>query len=457
VQGLDGGIGAIGFEGIRLDASALAFAFVVTVAVGLLFGLAPAFGATRQNLVSDLRDGSAGSGSGRRSRGVRRVLVVAEVALALVLLAGSGLMIRSLGNLLSVNPGFNGRDVLTLRLTMPAGVLAPDSMPGFYEQLQAEIQGVPGVEQVALADCPPLSNACNGTIMTFADRPQSSTGNAMVGVHWVSPNWFGVMRVPLQRGRLFNESDRLGGPKVVLINEAAARQYFGGEDPIGKRVAVYQGGFHTGAEVIGIVGDVRYGTIDSTARPDAYISYSQSRLSRMMIFARTNSDPSALATAVRAAVKRVAPQAPVFDIRSMDARVATATAQTRFSAVLLGLFAVVALSLAVMGIYGVLSFAVAQRTAEIGIRMALGAERRSVLSLVLRDGAMLAAAGIAIGLLGAIAATRVLRTMLFEITTTDPVTYVAMAGVLAVAVLIASWIPARRASRVDPVIALRQG
>jgi putative ABC transport system permease protein len=330
-------------------------------------------------------------------------------------------------------------------------------MPGFYEQLQEAISGVPGIEQVAIADCPPLSNGCNGTIMTFADRAQSATGNAMVGVHWVSPNWFGTMRVPLERGRLFNDSDRLNGPKVVVINQAAARQYFRGEDPIGKRVAVYQGGFHTGAEVIGIVGDVRYGTIDSTARPDVYISYGQARLSRMMIFARTAGDPSALAPAVRAVVRRVAPHAPVFDIRSMSARVATASAQTRFSAVLLALFAVVALSLAVMGIYGVLSFAVAQRTGEIGIRMALGAERGRVLALVLRDAAMLALIGLILGVAVALALTRVLRTMLFEVTTTDPVTYAGMAAVLALAVFAASWIPARRAARVDPVIALRKG
>jgi predicted permease len=340
---------------------------------------------------------------------------------------------------------------------MPPGVVSPDSMPGFYERLQEEIRGVPGVQDVALADCPPLSNGCNGTIMTFADRPQSATGNAMVGVHWVSPNWFGTLRVPLKRGRMFAGADRLGAPKVVMINEAAARQYFGGEDPIGKRVGVYQGGFHTGAEVIGIVGDVRFGTIDSTARPDVYISYNQSRLARMMIFVRAAGDPSALAPAVRAVVRRVAPQAPVFDIRSMSARVATASAQTRFSATLLALFAFVAVALAVMGIYGVLSFAVAQRTSEIGIRMALGAERGRVLGLVLRDGAVLALIGLAIGVVAALALTRVLRTMLYEVTTTDPLTYVAMAFILALAVLVASWIPARRASRVDPVIALRKG
>ena len=455
VQGLTGGIGAVGFDAIRLDASALLFTFLVAVSVGLLFGLAPALGATRQSLVTDLKDGS--SGSGRRTGAGRRVLVVAEVALALVLLAGSGLMIRSLGKLLAVDPGFDGRNVLTLRLSMPAGTVSSDSMPGFYERLQEEISSVPGVEKVAIADCPPLNNGCNGTIMTVADRPQSATGNAMVGVHWASPNWFETMRVPLKRGRLFTAEDRLNAPKVVLINEATARKYFPGEDPLGKRVAVYQGGFHTGAEIIGIVGDVRYGTIDSTAVPDVYISYQQARLARMMVFVRTAGDPSAMAPAVRAAVRRVAPHAPVFDIKPMSARIATASAQARYSAILLGLFAAMALSLAVMGIYGVLSFAVAQRTGEIGIRMALGAERGRVLALVMRDGAILAAIGLAVGVLTALALTRVLRSMLFEVTTTDPLTYGAMALVLAMAVALASWIPARRAARVDPVIALRKG
>lgn len=457
VQGLDGGIGAIGFDTIRLDGRALVFTFVVTVLVGVLFGLLPALRASRADLTSDLKEGSAASGAGRRVGASRRSLVVAEVALALVLLAGSGLMIRSLANLLNVDPGFDSNSVLTLRLSVPAGDIAPDSMPGFYEQLQSAIAAVPGVQQVALADCPPLNNGCNGTIMTFADRPQSSSGNAMVGVHWVSPSWFPTLRVPLKRGRLFNDTDRLGTPKVVLINEAAARAYFKGEDPIGKKVAVYQGGFHTGAEVIGIVGDVRFGTIDSTARPDVYISYGQARVPRMMIFARTAGDPTRAAPAIRAAIRNFAPRNPLYDIRALHERVATASAQTRFSAVLLGLFATVALSLAVMGIYGVMSFAVAQRTGEIGIRMALGAGKSRVLGLVIRDGVLLAGVGVAIGFIAALGATRVMRSLLFEVRTTDPSTYIGMAVVLAAAALIASWIPARRAAGIDPMVALRRG
>jgi predicted permease len=387
----------------------------------------------------------------------RRSLVVAEVALALVLLTGSGLMIRSLGNLLGVDPGFDARNVLTLRLSVPDGVVAPDSMPGFYEELQSTIAAVPGVERVALADCPPLNNGCNGTIMTFADRPRSSTGNAMVGVHWVTPSWFSAMRVPLKRGRMFGPDDRLGAPKVVLINETAARRYFQSEDPLGKVVNVYQGGFHTGATVVGIVGDVRFGTIDSTATPDTYISYGQARLARMMIFVRTTGEPAALASSVRATIHQLAPRMPVFDMKPMTARMAAATAQARFSSVLLALFAAVAMSLAVMGIYGVMSFAVAQRTREIGIRMALGADRGRVQRLILWEGGRLVVAGVVLGLGSALALTRVLRSMLFEVGPADGVTYAAIVVILAAAGIVATWLPARSAATVDPMVALRRG
>jgi predicted permease len=455
VQGLEGGIGSVGFETIRFDERALLFTVAITVVVTLLFGLLPALRATRRDLTGDLKEGSSGAGAGLRVGLSRRSLVVAEVAIALVLLAGSGLMLRSLANLLAVDPGFESSNVLTLRLSVPSGDFAPDSMPGFYERLQETVGAVPGVTQVALADCPPLSGGCNGTIMTFADRPKSSTGNAMVGVHWVSPSWFRTMRVPLERGRGFTDGDGLESPKVVIINREAARKYWPGEDPIGKRVAVYQGGFHTGAEVIGIVGDVRFGTIDSTARPDVYISYGQARISRMMIFARTAGDPSGMIPSVRAAIRGVAPRIPVYDVQPMTERLASASAQTRFSAVLLGLFAAVALSLAFMGIYGVMAYAVAERTREIGIRMALGADRANVVGLVVREGTLLAGVGVVLGLVASVVATRVLESMLFEVKTTDPWTYGVMILVVVGAGLMASLVPARRAAAVDPIITLR--
>ncbi len=454
VQGLEGGIGVTGFDTVQLDSRAFLFTLLVTLIVGAVFGLVPALRATRAEVVTALKDGGR-SGAGRSAQFSRRVLVVTEVALAVVLLAGSGLMIRSLSKLLNVDPGFDGRNVVTLRLTLPRGTFAPDSMPGFYDELRENVAAIPGVEQVALADCPPLNNGCNGTIMTFPDRPQSSTGNAMVGVHWVTPNWFTALKVPLKSGRAFSEADRLGTPRVVLINEAAARQYFPGENPIGRKVAVYQGGFDQGAEVIGVVGDVRFGTIDSLAKPDAYISYGQARITRMMLFIRTSGEPLAMVGSIREVIRRVAPTAPIYDVRTMESRVASSGSQARFSAMVLGLFAAVALSLAILGIYGVMSFAVTQRTGEIGLRMALGAHRRSVLALVMRETLWLSTVGLAIGLVGAFASARVLRNMLFDVSTTDPVTYIGMTILLLTAACVAGWIPARRAARTDPALVLR--
>ena len=456
-QGLASDVGAAGFEGIRLDGRAFGFAFAVSLAVGIVFGLVPALQATRVDLSESLKSGTGGSGHGARIGASRRLLVVAEVTLAVVLLAGAGLMMRSLQNVLDVNPGFDASHLLTLRLSVPPGVTAPDSMPGFYEQVQGAVAALPGVQRVALADCAPVGGGCNGTVMVRADQPPSTTGNAMVGVHWVSASWFGALRVPLVRGRLFDATDRIGTPKVVLINEAAARAYFADGDPIGKIVKVYQGGFHTGATVIGIVGDVHFGTVAEPARPDVFISYGQARVPRMMIFARTAGEPAALAASARRALKAIAPLDPVYDVRSMTERMADGSAQARFSALLLMSFAAVALALAAMGIFGVLSFAVAQRTREIGIRMALGADRSRVMLMVLREGTGLALGGIVLGTGAALALSRVLRSMLFGVTPQDPATYVTIVAVVALAALAATWFPARRATGVDPVDALREG
>jgi predicted permease len=354
-----------------------------------------------------------------------------------------------------VDAGFTSANIMTLRVSVPPGTVSRDSMPGYYEGIRARAAAVPGVTDAALADCPPVAGGCNATIMTFADRPPSTTGNAVVGVHWVTPNWFRLMSVPLKRGRYLDPSDQMGTARVIVINEAAAKKYFPGEDPLGKRVSVFQGGFDKGATIVGIVGDVRFGTIDSTARPDAYISYGQSPPRRAMLFLRTLNDPASVVPSVRAALKEVAPASPIFDIRSMDSRVASATGQARLSATLLGLFALLALALAVMGIYGVISFAVAQRTREIGIRVAIGADCGEVAGLFMREGFVMGGAGIAIGLAGAFALTRVMRSLLFNVAPDDFATFGTIVAVVFAATLLATWIPARRAARLDPVEALR--
>ena len=456
-QNLNGGLGAVGFEAIHLDGTALLFAFVTTLVVGVVFGLVPALGATRVNLTGGLKDDGSGAPTGlARHLGVnRRVLVVAEVALAIVLLAGSGLATRSLINLLRVDAGFDPTNVMTLRIAVPPGSVDRDSLGAFYERLRARTAAVPGVADAALADCPPVAGGCNGTIMTFADRPPSPTGNAIVGVHWVTANWFPLMRVQLKRGRLFDSTDRAGSQRVIVINEAAAKKFFPGEDPLGKKVSVYQGGFDKGCTIIGVVGDVRFGTIDSTARPDAFLPYLQSQPRRAMLFVRADKDPVAVVPSVRAAIREAAPASPVFDVKTMDERVASATGQARLSATLLSMFALLALALAVMGIYGVMSFAVTQRTREIGIRVAMGADRREVVRLFTREGLAMSGAGVAIGLVGAFALTRVMRTLLFGVAPDDLATFGTIVGVVFAATLVATWIPARRAAQLDPVEALR--
>ncbi len=254
---------------------------------------------------------------------------------------------------------------------------------------------------------------------------------------------------------MFDVADQAGAPRVVLISETAAHKYWPHDNPVGRRVKVYQGGFDAGATVIGVVGDVRFGMIDSLPAPDVYIPYAQSPASRMMIFLRTDGAPLTAVPAVRRALHEVAPQDPVYDVASMVQRAGAASAQARFSALLLAIFAGVALALAVMGIYGVMSFGVQQRTREIGIRVALGADRRSILALVVREGILLTAVGATIGVAGALLLTGVLRTLLYEVQPTDPATYAVILAVIGLTMLAASWIPARRAAAVDAVEALR--
>jgi putative ABC transport system permease protein len=313
------------------------------------------------------------------------------------------------------------------------------------------------VRGVALQDCPPLSGGCNGTSLWRRDVPPAPAGQEPeVGVHWITPNWPAVMRVPLVRGRAFTDADRDGAPKVVLVSETAARTIWPGEDPIGKGVSVGQGGFSDDtARVVGVVGDVRYATPDVPPTADVYLPYYQSQ-NRIMLFVRAaRGDPLALAGAVRRVAREVAPGAPVFEVGTLEGRFADALAFARFGALLLTLFAGVALALAMLGVYGVVSFATAQRTREIGVRMALGATRGDVVRLVVRQGVWLAAAGAAAGLAGALAATRVLRSLLYGVAPSDPATFAAIVALLGAAVVAASWAPARRAAGVAATEALR--
>jgi putative ABC transport system permease protein len=444
---------AVGLSSIQLDLTAFLFLLGIALIVGLLFGLAPALDTNRASLTVALKNGRGAMDAGPRTFvSGRRLLVVAEVALAILLLAGSGLMIRSLAKLLAIDPGFDPRQVLTMRLNIPQGGLARDSQPAFYTELLGRLGGLPSVSAVGLSNCMPLAGVCNFTEMEVMDGSGGEPSG--VGVRWATPGFFGALRVPLERGRLFTDADRIGSPKVVLVTQTAGKRFWPNGDPIGKRVSVHQRGFADGAEVIGVVGDVR--TVpDSLPNPDVYLPYAQSPQPSMIVYLRTAKDPASLAGAARRVVRELAPRYPVFDVETMSARVASATAQARFTAALLGAFAAVALALAVVGIYGVMALLVSQRTREIGIRMALGADRRRVMRGILGEGIGLAAAGALVGLGGALVLTRVLRTMLFDLSPSDPATYVTIVALSTLAAVIASWIPARRATRVDPMLALR--
>jgi putative ABC transport system permease protein len=438
-----------------LDLPALAFAAGLVLFTGILFGLAPALQATRPSLAVTLKDEDARGGTGRRVRSGRSLLAAAEVALALVLLAGSGLMLRSLGNLLGVSPGVDPRGVLTLRLGGRTGY-PRDSLPSFQARVRERLAAIPGVTGVAMGDCPPLNGGCNSTSILLRDRAPSATKDMEVGVHWISPSWPSVMRVPLLRGRALSDADRAGAPKVVLVSQSAARRLWPNEDPIGKPLSVGQGGFWDDtARVAGVVGDVRFDAIDSPPKADVYISYNQSPSQRVMVYVRTAGDPLALVGPARSALREIAPDAPVFEVRTMESRVGDAMAFARMSAVLLAAFAGVALALATLGVYGVVSFGAAERTREMGVRAALGATRGDVARLVLRQGLGIAAAGAALGLAGALAATRVLRSLLYDVAPSDPLTFAAIVALLLATVLLASWTPARRASRVAPAEVLR--
>ena len=451
-------IGAINFTLIQLDWAALAFTFAIVLIVGLLFGLAPAVRTTRSSLSNALKEGAADrKGAAISAFSGQRLLVVVEVALAMVLLAGSGLMLRSLTKLLAIDTGFDADNVLTLRITVPGGGMARDSLPGFYQQLTQRLRSVPGVTSAGLGGCAPLSGGCNFTLLSFPGQPDPDFAHRPVtAVNFVSPEYFSALRVPLKRGRMLTDADRMGSAKVVLISEAGARTLWPNQDALGKRLKIGQGGFDAddGAEVVGVMGDVRQWA-DSAGRTEVYLSFAQSPRTGAIVFVRSTRDAASLGPEIRHAIHEIAPSFPIYDMQTMENRAAGATAQARFSAELLGLFAFSALSLAVIGLYGVMSLAVTARTREIGIRIALGADHGRVQRLVVSEGLALVGAGAAIGVAGALVCTRLLQTLLFDLSPSDPATYVGIVALLGAAAVTASWIPARRASRVDPVVALR--
>ena len=448
-------LNVLDFSKANIDAQVLAFNVLLSVLTGVLFGLLPALQASRADVSEALKEGA--SAASERFHTLRRLsprnlLAMTEIALALVLLIGAGLMIRSFARLQALQIGFSPHHVMTMRVELPK--YKPDAAVAFDEQLLARVSALPGVEAAAVASATPLSNNSAGTIMRIKGQTEDEMDG--VGLQSVGPDYFKTLRVPVMKGRTFSDQDRAGARRVAIINESAARKFWPNEDPIGKEIWVGVGWEQNEyGEIVGIVGDVKYGKVEEAFNPQVYLPYLQPTEPASFVLVRTANDPALIVSAVRREILSIDKNVPIFDLKTMEERSADATSRTRFSALLLGIFSSLALVLAAVGIYGVMSYAVSGRTHEIGVRMALGAQPRNVLGLVMGDGIVVTLSGIALGLAGAFAATRVLGSQLYGVGTTDTLTFFAVSLLLAAVALVASYIPARRATKVDPMVALR--
>ncbi len=384
---------------------------------------------------------------------MRGFLVVSEVALAFVLLIGAGLLIRSFAQLTEVDPGLDPRGVLTMDIMLPFAKYRDGRSVAFFQQTLERVRALPGVEAAAAVLPLPLSGAHESGGFGIEGRPSPTDQTFNAGFRIISPDFFKTFRVPLVKGRLLAESDDAKAPSVVVINESLARNYFANEDPLGKRITL---SFDPRTcEIVGVVGDVKHSALDEEAKREIYLPMAQFPQTFMSLAVRTSGDPLQMVAAVRGQVWAGDKDQPVTNIETMERLMAKSVAPRRFNLLLLGVFALVGLALAAVGLYGVMSYTVTQRTREIGVRMAMGAQTGDVLGLVVGEGMKLALIGALLGLGGALALTRLLKTSLFEVSATDPLTFFVIAAALIIVALLACWIPGRRAAKVDPMVALR--
>lgn len=440
---------------IQLDRWVLIFTLLISVLTGVVFGVAPALLQARTNSNESLKEGARGDSGGVRRHRLHQALVIAEVALTLVLLIGAGLLIRSFLRLRNVDTGLNPRGVLTMQLVLPASRYAtPAQQAIFYDQLLEKVKSLPGVASAGMTTRLHLDEP--GSTVLFFPEGQVDQGaqNPQGRLRIVSPQYFDTMGIPLVQGRMFNERDTAAGPRVMLINESMARRYFQNQNPLGKRITYTLD--RLTCEVVGVVRDAKTSVVQTQASEEMYVPYPQRTVPRMMLVVRGSSaDPLSLSQEVRRQVQALDKEQPVAKIRTMDQVIADTLSQPRFMTTLLIIFAVVALILATVGIYGVMSYSVTERTKEFGILMAVGAQQRDVLKMVLKQGLILAVIGVVIGLLATIPLRRLLLSQMHGISATDPLTLVTVSLLLMTVALLACYIPALRATRVDPLDALR--
>ena len=446
---------------VDLDFTVLVTTLVISVGTGIFFGIIPGLASAKPELTEALKEGGRGSTEGRRRNRVRNVLVVAEVALALVLLTSAALLMKSFVRLQNVSPGFNPRNVMTMEISLPKlKYNSNEAAVRFTDEAERRIATLPGVEAAAFTAILPLSGTNSDSSFAIEGRPTSDSGPFPDEEYReVSSDYFRVLQTPLQKGRFFNSADNASSPPVIIVNQALAKKCWPSGDALGKRItfgnpkkkdAVW-------VTIVGIVGDIKHRSLDEDAKPEMYVPWAQDPYSTGILVVRSTQDPRSLISAIRRQIREIDPAQPLAHIRSLENVIADSIAPRRLSVVLLGVFAGVAILLASVGIYGVMSFLVVQRTHEIGVRMALGAQRADVLRLVLFRALKLVVIGVAAGLTLALCSTRVLSALLYSVSAFDAPTFVLVAFTLAIVALFASYIPARRATRADPMIALGHG
>ena len=450
---------------IDVSAGVLFFAFLISILTGVLFGLAPALQAANPDQLENLREGGRGSGVSRRHTRVSRMLVMSEVALSIILLAGAGLLLRSFWNVLEVRPGFNPSHLATVQIWIPISnnpandpYSVEEKRADFLLELSRRVSALPGVDQASISgnDTLPMNSGRNYSPFSIQGRPKESERGPVADIAVVDKEYFRTMEIPLITGRNFTDSDTYKTKPVAVIDQTLARRYWPGQNPLGQELKFGFGRGLQGLTIVGVAGDIKSDGFEAPSVPHIYVGLGQFAPINAVVFLRSRRDAEELGQAVRREVESINLNVPVHSISSMDQIIARSVADRRFALELLGVFAAVALLLAAIGIYGVMSYSFSQRTHEVGIRVALGAQRLHILRMALAEGMRMVVIGLAAGLVGAAIMTRFFRSMLFDVGTTDPITFLSVSAILAGVALFACYIPARRATRVDPLVALRQ-